>query len=97
MAPNRWSVFPAWFGTGTYPPNPLPVLFNFVSWLFFPRFLMAYYIYIDMGTNNLWFWAYIVLGIAGCFGETGYFHRRITRRTTISRDGTTTTTVEQEV
>jgi hypothetical protein len=58
---------------------------------------MAYYIYIDMGTNNLWFWAYIVLGIAGCFGETGYFHRRITRRTTISRDGTTTTTVEQEV
>jgi len=93
----RLALFVAWFGTGTYPPNPLPVLFNFVSWLFFPRFLMAYYIYIDMGTNNLWFWAYIVLGIAGCFGETGYFHRRITRRTTISRDGTTTTTVEQEV
>ena len=57
---------------------------------------MAYYIYIDMGTNNLWFWAYIVLGILGCFGETGYVRRRVTRRTTVSRDGTTTTTVEEE-
>ena len=91
----RLALIFAWLGTGTYPPNPLPELLNFVSWLFFPRFLMAYYIYLDMGTNNLWFWAYIVLGIAGCFGETGYFHRRITRRTTVSRDGTTTTTVEE--
>jgi hypothetical protein len=93
----RLALLFAWLGTGTYPPNPLPELLNFVSWLFFPRFLMAYYIYLDMGTNNLWFWAYIVLGIAGCFGETGYFHRRISRRTTVSRDGTTTTTVEREV
>ena len=91
----RLALLVAWFGTGTYPPNTLPLLLNFASWLLFPRFLMAYYIYLDMGTNNLWFWAYIVLGIAGCFGETGYFHRRITRRTTVSRDGTTTTTVEE--
>ena len=28
---------------------------------------MAYYIYLDMGSQNLWFWAYIVLGIAGFF------------------------------
>jgi uncharacterized membrane protein len=73
----------------------MPDLVNFVSWLFFPRFLMAYYIYIDMGSQNLWFWAYIVLGIAGFFGETSYAHRRITRRTTMSKDGTTTTTIEE--
>jgi hypothetical protein len=56
---------------------------------------MAYYIYLDMGSQNLWFWAYIVLGIAGFFGETGYARRSITRRTTVSRNGTTTTTVEE--
>jgi hypothetical protein len=90
----RLALLFAWFGTGTYPANPLPELLNFVSWLFFPRFLMAYYIFLDMGTNNLWFWAYLILGVVGFFGETGYAHRRVTRRTTVSRDGTTTTTVE---
>jgi hypothetical protein len=92
----RLALFVAWLGTGTYPPNSLPLLLNFVSWLFLPRFLMAYYIYTDMGTNNLWFWAYIVIGIVGFFGETGYAHRRVVRRTTVSRDGTTTTTVEEQ-
>ena len=91
----RLALLFAWLGTGTYPPNPLPDLINFVSWLFFPRFLMAYYIYLDMGSQNLWFWAYIVLGIAGFFGETGFARRGITRRTTVSRGGTTTTTVEE--
>jgi hypothetical protein len=91
----RLALLVAWFGTGTYPSNSLPELLNFVSWLFFPRFLMAYYIYTDMGPNNVWFWAYLVLGIVGCFGETGYVRRRVTRRTTVSGNGTTTTTVEE--
>jgi hypothetical protein len=91
----RLSLLIAWLGTGTYPPNALPELVNFVSWLFFPRFLMAFYIYTDMGTNNLWFWAYIVMGIIGFVGETGYTHRHVVRRTTVSRDGATTTTVEE--
>jgi hypothetical protein len=92
----RLALFIAWLETGTYPPNPLPDLVNFVLWLFVPRFLMAYYIYIDIGTANVWFWAYIVLGIAGFFGETGYMRHRVVRRTTVSRDGRTTTTVEEE-
>ena len=47
--------------------------------------------------NNIWFWAYIAMGIFGLFGETGYARRRIVRRrTTVSRDGATTTTVEEE-
>jgi hypothetical protein len=92
----RLALFLAWLGTGTYPPNTLPDLVNFVSWLFLPRFLMAYYIYTDVGANNLWFWAYIVLGIVGLLGETDYARRRVIRRTTVSRDGTTTTTVEEE-
>ncbi len=90
----RLTLVIAWLA-GAYPANTLPVLLNFISWLFVPRFLMAYYIYTDVGLNNLWFWAYVVLGVAGFFGETGYVHRRVTRRTTVSRDGTTTTTVEE--
>lgn len=92
----RLALFIAWLGVWPYPPNTLPVLVNFLSWLFFPRFLMAYYIYINVGPDNLWFWAYIALGIAGFFGETGFARRRIVRRTTVSRDGRTTTTVEEE-
>jgi hypothetical protein len=91
----RLTLVIAWLA-GAYPPNTLPVLLNFISWLFLPRFLMAYYIYTDVGLNNLWFWAYVALGVTGFFGETGYVHRRVTRRTTVSRDGTTTTTVEEE-
>lgn len=92
----RLALLVAWLGTGTYPPNPLPELLNFVSWLFFPRFLMAYYIFLDMGTNNLWFWAYLVTGVVGFFGESGFVHRRVIRRTRVTRNGDTTTTVEEE-
>jgi hypothetical protein len=93
----RLGLFIAWLATGAYPPNMLPDLVNFVCWLLIPRFLMAFYIYTDIGVNNVWFWAYIVTGIVGFFGESGYVHRRVVRRrTTVSRDGRTTTTVEEE-
>jgi len=49
-----------------------------------------------MGANNVWFWAYIVTGIVGLFGEGRYASGRIVRRTTVSRDGRTTTTVEEK-
>jgi hypothetical protein len=91
----RLSLLAAWLIVGDYPPNVLSNLVNCISWLFFPRFLMAYYIYTDQGPNNLWFWAYLLAGIFGFFGETGYMRHRIIRRTTVSPDGTTTT-VEEE-
>ena len=58
---------------------------------------MAYYVYVDIGTNNFWFWAYLVTGVMGFFGESGFVHRRVIRRTKVTRDGETTTTVEEEV
>lgn len=94
----RLSLFLAWFLFNDYPPNPLPLLFNFVGWLFLPRFLIAYDVYVNAGTANIWFWAYIVLGIAGLAGETGYAHGRIFRRTTtINPDGSRTIVEEEEV
>ena len=92
----RLTLFLAWLGPGIVAAAVLPPLVNFVLWLLVPRFLMAFYIYTDIGTNNIWFWAYVVTGIAGFFGETGYARHRIVRRTTVSRDGRTTTTVEEE-
>lgn len=93
----RLALFLAWAGLGVYPANPLSDIVNFVLWLVFPRFLIAFYIYTDIGMSNLWFWLYIVLGITGLMGETGYARRRIIRRTTVRRDdGSTVTTVEEE-
>jgi hypothetical protein len=93
----RLGLFIAWLSPGFYPPNPLPDLANFALWLLVPRFLMAYYIYIDMGPNNFWFWAYLILGIIGLFGESGVVRRRVVRRTRrVTQDGNTVTTVEEE-
>src|ERR1700733_3043462 len=93
----RLSLFLAAFVIGDYPPNPLPMLFNVVGWLFLPRFLMAYYGYVNAGTANIWFWAYIILGIAGMVGEGGYVHRRVIRRTTtVNPDGSRTVVEEEE-
>lgn len=92
----RLTLFLAWL-LGAYPVNPLPDLVNFVCWLFVPRFLIAFYIYATLGSANLWFWAYIAVGLAGLFGEGGYARHRIVRRTTTTGpDGRTTTTVEEE-
>ena len=80
---------------GGYPPNPLSVLANFILWLLVPRFLMAYYVYLAMGMNNVWFWAYIVTGIIGLLGEPSFVHRRVIRRRTVTRNGNATTVVEE--
>jgi len=93
----RLALFLAAFVAGDYPHNTLPLLFNFLGWLFIPRFLMAYYIYTDAGTNNIWFWAYIILGVAGMIGEGGYVKRRVIRRTTtVNPDGSRTVVEEEE-
>jgi len=93
----RLALFVAWLSSGAYPVNNLGELLNFGLWLFLPRFLMAYYIYLDIGTQNLWFWAYVITGVAGCFGESHVVRRRVIRRTRVSRSGDTITTDEEVV
>ena len=87
----RLSLALAAFVFGGYPANPLSDLANFVLWLLVPRFLMAYYISLDLGMNNLWFWAYVVTGVIGLFGEPHFVRRRVVRRRTIiANDGSRT-------
>ena len=91
----RLTLFIAWFFS-SYPPNSLSELANFVLWLFVPRFLLAYDVYVDIGTHNFWFWAYVITGILGLVGEPRIFHRRVIRRRTYrARDGATTVTEEE--
>jgi len=95
----RFVLFLAWFGVWPYPPNTLPAVGNFFLWLFLPRFLIAFYVYTDIGHDNIWFWAYLVLGVVGLVSESNYGRGRIFRRTTVTRktaDGITTTTTEEE-
>lgn len=97
IVPPSADAFPRLPGTGNLSAESASGLGELCFLVGFSRFLMAYYVYLDIGTGNLWFWAYLALGIAGFFGETGYVSRRvIRRRTTVSRDGQTTTTVEEE-
>ena len=93
----RLSLLVAWLMPGNYPPNNLSDLVNFLGWLFLPRFLMAYYIYNDIGYMNFWFWAYLIVGLFALFGEGHVVHRRVIRRTTVYGDGRRVTTVEEEV
>ncbi len=83
------------FVFGGYPSNPLSDLANFILWLLVPRFLIAYYVSLDIGIYNVWFWAYIVTGIVGLFGEPSFVRRRVVRRRVVTRDGSGTTTVEE--
>ncbi len=93
----RISLLIAAFLAGPYPANPLSPIVNVALWAFFPRFLIAYYISLDMGINNFWFWAYVVLGLAGLFGESSAVRHRVIRRTTVARNGQViSTTVEEE-
>ncbi len=94
----RLALFLAAFLVGDYPPNPLLRPSNLIGWLFVPRFLIAYYVYVNAGTDNIWFWAYIILGFAGLVGETGFVHRRVIRRTTtVHPDGSRSVVEEEEV
>jgi hypothetical protein len=96
----RLTLLFAWLSSH-YPANTIPDLFNLAFWLFVPRFLMAYYIYTDQGTNNFWFWAYIVTGVVGMFGESHIARRKIFRRSVTQQRSASgnvvTTTVEEEV
>ncbi len=56
----RLTLFICMLG-GNIPLNNVPFWGDFFLTLLVPRFLIAYYIYLNMG-NCGWMWAYIVVG-----------------------------------
>ena len=62
-----------------YPKNSVPFIADVLLGVFIPRVLILIYIYQNMGYNNIWFVAHLVVMIMVYFGggkETGRRRRR---------------------
>ena len=68
-------LFPA-----NYPANAVPQWADLVMGIFIPRILVLIYIYQNMGANNVWFIAHLVVMIMVYFGGGHQTRRRRIRR-----------------
>jgi hypothetical protein len=61
-----------------YPQNSVPDLADPLLGIFFPRILILIYIYQNMGYENIWFAAHLIVMILAYFGggRTTYRRRR---------------------
>lgn len=67
---------------GQYPQNSVPFVADILLGVFIPRALVLIYIYQNMGYENVWFVAHLVVMILAYFGGgTETRRRRIRRRT----------------
>ena len=66
-------MFPA-----LYPQNSVPQIADILLGLFVPRVLILIYIYQNLGYNNIWFAAHLIVMILAYFGggHTTYRRRR---------------------
>ena len=64
-----------------FPNNSVPQLADILLGLFAPRVLILIYIYQNLGYDNVWFVAHLVVMILAYFGGTRETRRRTRRRT----------------
>ena len=63
-----------------YPANTVPQWADILLGIIFPRVLILIYIYENMGANNVWFIAHLVVMILAYFGGSRETVRRKRRR-----------------
>ena len=63
-----------------FPANSVPQLADILLGIFFPRVLILIYIYQNMGYDNIWFVAHLIVMILAYFGGGRTTHRRYVRR-----------------
>lgn len=63
-----------------YPNNSVPILGDILLGAFIPRVLILIYIYQNMGYENVWFVAHLVVLIITYFGGGTETRRRYSRR-----------------
>ncbi|HQZ97932.1 MAG TPA: hypothetical protein PLP21_16550 [Pyrinomonadaceae bacterium] len=68
-------MFPALF-----PANTVPQWADLLLGVFFPRILILIYIYQNMGYDNIWFAAHLIVAILAYMGGTHQTNRRRRRR-----------------
>ena len=71
------------FFAGAYPPNAVPLWADVLLGIFFPRILILIYIYQNMGYENPWFWAHLVVAILAYMGGGRETRRRAAHRRTV--------------
>ncbi len=62
-----------------FPPNTVPQWADILLGVFMPRVLILIYIYQNMGADNVWFIAHLVVMLITYFGGTRETHRRRSR------------------
>ena len=63
-----------------FPPNTVPQRADILLGVFMPRVLILIYIYQNMGADNVWFIAHLVVMLVTYFGGTHEPRRRRRRR-----------------
>ncbi|MEQ1605631.1 MAG: hypothetical protein ABL999_12260 [Pyrinomonadaceae bacterium] len=63
-----------------FPVNAVPQWADILLGVFFPRILILIYIYQNMGYDNIWFAAHLVVAIVAYMGGTHQTNRRRRRR-----------------
>lgn len=66
--------------TNAYPQNSVPLIGDVLMGVFVPRVLVLIYIYQNMGYENVWFVAHLVVMILAYFGGGRETHRRRRRK-----------------
>ncbi len=63
-----------------YPANSVPQWADILLGIFFPRILILIYIYQNMGYENIWFAAHLIVAILAYLGGSRETRRRTRRR-----------------
>ena len=63
-----------------FPANSVPQLADLLLGILFPRILILIYIYQNLGYNNIWFAAHLIVMILAYFGGGRETRRRRRRR-----------------
>jgi len=64
-----------------FPTNAVPQWADILLGVFFPRMLILIYIYQNLGYDNIWFAAHLIVAILAYFGGSRETARRRRRRT----------------
>ena len=72
-------VYIIWFPQ-LFPPNMVPQWADLLLGIFFPRILILIYIYQNMGYDNIWFVAHLIVMILAYFGGGRTTRNRRRRR-----------------
>jgi hypothetical protein len=63
-----------------FPSNSVPQWADILLGVFFPRFLILIYIYQNLGYDNIWFAAHLIVAVLAYFGGGNATNRRRKRR-----------------